>query len=201
VTEFTRVTQPGPQEDQSVDVAPLLGAASRGDERAWGVLVDRYGRRIFALVKSRCGNSDVAEDITQSVFATVAAKLGAGEYVEQGRFEAWLFRVTMNRLRDYVRRVRRRPESVDAQALGDVRAADPESTPAADLARLRSAMERLPEADREIIELRHHGDMSFKDMADMLGEPIGTLLARHHRALRKLKELMERASLPAGGAT
>lgn len=51
-------------------------------------------------------------------------------------------------------------------------------------------MMELSESDREIIELRHHGGMSFKQMADLLNEPLGTLLARHHRALRKLKELM-----------
>ena len=58
------------------------------------------------------------------------------------------------------------------------------------LGTLRAAMAQLPEADREIIELRHHGGMSFKQMADLLSEPLGTLLARHHRALRKLKQLM-----------
>jgi len=58
------------------------------------------------------------------------------------------------------------------------------------IARLRRAMALLPEADREIVELRHHVGMSFKQMADLLDEPLGTLLARHHRALRKLKMLM-----------
>jgi DNA-directed RNA polymerase specialized sigma24 family protein len=52
-------------------------------------------------------------------------------------------------------------------------------------------MHQLADADREIIELRHHGQMSFAQLAEMLGEPIGTLLARHHRALAKLKSLME----------
>ena len=57
--------------------------------------------------------------------------------------------------------------------------------------RLKRAMETLSDADREIVELRHHGGLSFKQIADVLGEPMGTLLARHHRALKKLKEMME----------
>ena len=61
---------------------------------------------------------------------------------------------------------------------------------------LRSALSGLEDADREVIELRHHAGMSFKQIADLLEEPIGTLLARHHRALRKLKDIMT-----AGGAT
>jgi RNA polymerase sigma-70 factor, ECF subfamily len=58
------------------------------------------------------------------------------------------------------------------------------------LAKLRQAMAELSDSDREVIELRHHGGMSFREIAEMLDQPLGTLLARHHRALRKLKQLM-----------
>jgi RNA polymerase sigma-70 factor (ECF subfamily) len=53
-------------------------------------------------------------------------------------------------------------------------------------------MQQLPEADRLVIDLRHQGGMGFQQMADLLHEPLGTLLARHHRALRKLKALIGR---------
>ena len=56
---------------------------------------------------------------------------------------------------------------------------------------LETALARLSEGDREIIELRHLGGMSFRALSDYYEEPIGTLLARHHRALRKLKGLLE----------
>lgn len=173
------------------DLTPVLRAAGNGDPSAWRVLVDRYGRRLFALAKSRCRDDDVAEDITQSVFATVAAKIGSGEYQETGRFEAWLFRIAMNRVRDHIRRMKRRPEAAGGEMLTDAPA------PAAvaregggPLGRLREAMEQLPEADREIVTLRHQGGLSFKQISAILDEPLGTLLARHHRALKKLKELL-----------
>lgn len=196
------------------DLAPLLRAASGGDERAWRELVELYARRIYALARSRLGSSsggrgsfsrsdragpfvagdDAAEEVTQSVFCTVASQLRAGTYTEQGRFEAWLFRIAMNRIRDEVRRRRRQAEPTDPEVLGGVEA-DEEAAGAqvgdgVEFVALRSAMGRLTEPDREIIELRHHGQMSFKQIAEMLDEPLGTLLARHHRALRKLKELM-----------
>ena len=172
-------------------MADLLAAASRGDEAAWRKLLDVYGRRVYALAKSRCRHADLAEEVTQSVFATVAAKLGDG-YTERGRFESWLFRIAMNRIRDQVRAAKRHAEPTDPDALASVaHAAEPApATDHAALGRLREAMHRLPEADREIVELRHHGGMSFKAMADLIGEPLGTLLARHHRALKKLKALM-----------
>jgi RNA polymerase sigma-70 factor (ECF subfamily) len=58
----------------------------------------------------------------------------------------------------------------------------------------------LPEADREIIDLRHTGAMSFKALSDYYEEPVGTLLARHHRALRKLRVMLEDMGVKADDA-
>jgi len=185
------VTSQGP-EPGSDDLSELLTAAGQGDASAWKTLLDRYGRRVFALARSRCRDSDMAEEITQSVFATIAAKVGQGEYAERGRFESWLFRVAMNRVRDYIRRQRRTPEqlgSVSAEPVAPTAA--PGIADAGTMHQLRAALESLSDKDREVVELRHHGGLSFSQMADMLDEPLGTILARHHRALRKLKELLE----------
>lgn len=174
------------------EVARLLAAASTGDESAWREIIARYGKRVFALAKSRCQRSDLAEEVTQSVFATVAAKLGTGGYTERGRFESWLFRVAMNRVRDEMRRLKRQADPTDPAMMGGVRAPAQfeDRVEGIMLDRLREALKQLPDADREIVELRHHGEMSFREMAEMLNEPLGTLLARHHRALRKLKQLI-----------
>ena len=181
--------------DDAGELAGLLAAASAGQESAWREIVDRFGRRVFALAKSRCRNVDVAEEITQSVFATIAAKLAQGLYVEQGRFESWLFRITMNRVRDEGRRTKRQATSDAGDALERAPDHRMEQRPGGDAGEsveaLRRAMSSLSESDREIVELRHHGGMSFKQMSDLLHEPLGTLLARHHRALRKLKEILE----------
>ena len=185
-------------EPSQEELASLLQAASRGDPQAWRELVSRYSRRVYALAKSRCRNDDVAEEIAQSVFATVAVKLRAGEYTESGRFEPWLFRVAMNRVRDAIRKARRNPETHDDSVFLHTAHREPDEPAfdAAAIGRLRSAMTELSEADREIIELRHHGGLSFKQIADILQEPVGTLLARHHRALKKLKEALD--SSPEG---
>lgn len=180
-------------------LADVLERAARGDEAAWREIVDRFGRRVFALARSRCRNTEVAEDIAQSVFATVAAKLRDGLYTEKGRFESWLFRVTMNRVRDEVRRARRQPLAADSEASLARQASRPaEHEPASfggiSAAALRAALEALSEPDREVVELRHHAGLSFKQISDLLDEPVGTLLARHHRALRKLREIMEAAA-------
>lgn len=170
----------------------LLVRAASGDDAAWSSLIGIYGRRVFALARSRLGSQDAAEEVTQSVFVTIARKVTDGQYEESGRFEAWLFRVAMNRIRDEIRRRRRSIVENNGQDYEPVDSG-PANERAGDeqLSSLRSALGELSDADREIIELRHHGQLSFREIADLTGEPMGTLLARHHRALRKLKALLE----------
>lgn len=172
-------------------LAALLVGAARGNQTAWRRLIEVYGRRVYALAKSRCRDPELAEEVTQSVFATVATSLERGGYQERGRFEAWLFRIAMNRIRDEMRRRKRRAGTADPEAMAAI-ACEPAPSVAepGELRAMRRAIEHLSDADREVIELRHHAQMSFKQIADLLGEPIGTLLARHHRALRKLREMI-----------
>lgn len=179
---------------QAARVTDLLERAAAGNQSAWRDLVGLYAPRVFAMAQSRCRNAHIAEDITQGVFATLCAKLGTGEYREQGKFEAWIFRVTMNRVRDLARKATRTTrifgnrievdDNLDAMSQTQNQFNDK-------LQHLRDALAQLPDNDREVIELRHHGGLSFKQIADLLGEPLGTLLARHHRALQKLREILE----------
>ena len=193
----TAADGPSAAEAPALDPAVLVAAAA-GDDRAWETLVGVYGRRVYALVRSRLRRPEIAEEITQSVFATVAAKLTTGEYAESGRFEPWLFRIAVNRVRDEIRRQRRHSETVDTDMLADVAAVPAEkggsgggeSGPSEAMEGLRSAMAELPDADRHVVELRHHAGLSFAQIAELLAEPLGTLLARHHRALKKLKTLL-----------
>lgn len=186
------VTRPNePDAATAAAVADLVREATRGDQGAWRELVGLYAPRVFALARSRLRSPELAEEITQSVFVTVAAKMTRGAYAEHGKFESWLFRIAMNRIRDEGRRARRRGSSSrPGEMMGLAFVSDGPGVQASTLGRLRMAVERLSEPDREVVELRHHACMSFREMSDLLGEPIGTLLARHHRALRKLKELM-----------
>lgn len=190
------LSRPAPSGNDGL--AALLARSAKGDDDAWRELLGLYTRRVYAMARSRLRSDDLAEEITQSVFATIAAKLSSGGYAEQGRFEPWLFRVTMNRIRDEARRLKRHASATDPVVLDSSTAPPQESSPDPErLAGLRVAMEQLADGDREIIELRHHAQMSFKLIAEHLGEPVGTVLARHHRALRKLRDLIDRTTEPS----
>ncbi len=168
-----------------------LREAAGGDESAWREIVEWFTPRVFGLIRANCGDPELAEEVTQWTFCKVATKLG--DYVESGRFEGWIFRIAMNRLRDEMRRRKRHAAPMEAEILGRVAPGTYDAEPV-DRRRLfnalATAMSRLSPSDRKIIELRHVGGMSFRQMADFLEEPLGTLLARHHRALRKLREIL-----------
>lgn len=144
------------------------------------------------MIKSRVRDAHTAEEMTQSVFLKVIEEFKRGRYREQGRFEPWLFRIAMNLVRDRARRVAVRGPSL---SYDDHTTTSPntDAAPSEDIDRLREALDDLPDADREIIQLRHHAGLSFKSIAEMLAQPVGTLLARHHRALAKLRERLSPA--------
>ncbi len=187
-----------PDSPQPQRLAELLIQAANGEDSAWREIVGLYAHRVFAMAHSHLKNPELAEEITQSVFVTLAQKLPeskSGGYREQGSFEPWLFRITMNRVRDEARRTKRQASPTDpheiARLSNDAAPGNPDSEPNPEISRLRAALGTLEGMDREIIDLRHIGGMSFKQIATVLDSPIGTVLARHHRALKKLRNTME----------
>ena len=199
-TSAVAVTPSSAEFEHPPDLQEILRRAARGEEDAWGTLVATYFKRVYGLVRAQCNNGDLAEEITQSTFCTIAEKLP--DYTEIGRFEAWLFRIAMNRLRDEMRRRKRQARTVADEALTGLidaqtaqqrspgRGADP-APPGLDpdtRGRLLQALEQLSEADRKIVYLRHLAGLSFKQIAEVQNQPMGTVLARHHRALKKLRD-------------
>lgn len=180
---------------QEGQIAKWLKDAARGDQSAWRCIVEEFSPRIFGLLKAQCKDPELAEELTQSVFVTLAQKLEA--YGEQGRFESWIFQVAMNRLRDEMRRRTRhaRPtahesmENIEGGVAGEYGYRSMDRDQAITLER---ALDELSPADREMIDLRHTAELSFKQISALLDEPVGTLLARHHRALGRLRESIER---------
>lgn len=170
-----------------------LIAAASGDEVAWRWIVDAYAHRVFALIRSKCANEELAEEITQSTFCTIAEKLSG--YTETGKFEAWLFRIAMNRLRDEMRRRKRHAVPMDNEMIsifsGGVSDVVDDKADSMEIQRLREAVKQLSSSDQDIIHMRHAAGMSYKQIAEVLEEPLGTVLARQHRAVRKLRDLMD----------
>lgn len=176
----------------------LLQRAQTHDPDALNRLVELYSRRVFGLLYRLTGSRDVAEDLMQETFLRVVRTID--RYEHAGKFEAWLFRIAANLARDRARQIGRRgaTSSLDEGAAdllpaGNDRRSDGPAgavirTEAGE--RLTAALRRLSDAEREIIMLRHFSELSFRDIADILGVPLGTALARAHRALNRLRAEM-----------
>ncbi len=184
-------------------LAELVRRAQRRDAAALEALVDLYGGRVFGYLFRVLAARDEAEDLTQEVFLRVTRMIG--QYQDDGRFENWLFRIASNLVRDRGRRRGRTPARIAPRPSdgpigdpmdefpGDDERPDRPIELSEDVDRLTAALAELPAAEREVIMLRHFSDMSFKEIADAMGTPLGTALARGHRGLRRLRELMEPA--------
>ena len=184
--------------------AAILGA-QRGDSACLDRLVEHFAGRIFGFLYRMTGSRQDAEDLMQEVFVRLVRMIGA--YKHDGRFEAWLFRIAANLARDRVRKVRRSPKllalvesDVEGASLSGVTSMDDlasaDEPVDADLVRaesvdaLHAALNELPAAEREVIMLRHFSQMTFKEIAEATNVPLGTALARGHRGLARLREIM-----------
>ena len=182
-------------------IAELLTRCQAGDKAAWGTLVEAYWQRLFGYALRATSNAELAQDLVQETFLRIVQRLG--KYDDQGKFEAWLFRILVNLVRDHGRSLARHPtqstviesdgeriEMTD-ELSGKIPAPYDPLQQREDVDALQIALRKLPEGDRQILMLRHFADMPFKDIARTLNCPIGTVLARAHRALAKLRGLME----------
>lgn len=190
----------------------VIRRAQAREPAAFDALVEAYSARLYGYFYRLTASRHDAEDLLQEVFVRVVKMIG--QYEHDGRFEAWLFRIATNLVRDRVRRARKAPVTMntdrDDEAVwagpADRHTTDPagavERAEAAD--RLQWALKRLPAAEREVVMLRHFTDLSFKEIAEMMNTPLGTALARAHRGLAKLRESMtsqaSSATLPGGSA-
>lgn len=177
----------------------LIRAARRREPAALARLVDAYSPRVFGLLYQLVGSADTAEELLQETFLRLVRMID--RYEHEGRFDSWLFRIAANLARDHARQQRRRRSGLTLDAdtearsdAGPIRAAgrspDEWVVLQEDASRLEAALRRLSGPEREILALRHFGELSFKEIAALLRIPLGTALARAHRALGRLRAEM-----------
>ncbi len=167
----------------SDDLARIIRRAQDGDREARAELVLRFQRPVYAYLARLA--PDLAEDACQETFARLFQALP--QYEHRDRFQAWLFRMATNALIDATRSRRRAPESLVWEPPAKS-AAPPEVVNRNEqIRRVSAALDRLPFDQRQVVVLRTQGDLTFREIAEALGCPLGTVLARMHRALLALR--------------
>ena len=196
--------------DAWTDEQLLLGYRSRGDRLAFSELVHRYERELFGYLRHYLGDAEQAEDVFQQTFLQVHLKC---EQFEPGRkVRPWLYTIATNQAIDLQRRNRRhRMASLDrriggdsedeAGALGQLLASpEPGPTQQAESAesrqQVRRAVASLPEPARQVVVLVYFQGLKYREAADVLSIPVGTVKSRLHTAIQKLSETLTTTRLP-----
>ena len=161
-----------------------LIAAAQADPARFAELYDRYVHRVYAFVSRRVGNRTEAEDITSAVFEQALASLPRFEW-RGAPFAAWLIRIAANALTDHWRRTAR--EATDLTA--DVPDAA-EMDALEQRAILFQLVDRLPELQRRVIELRFGEEKSIREVAAALDRTEGAVKQLQLRALENLRKGM-----------
>jgi RNA polymerase sigma-70 factor (ECF subfamily) len=178
----------------------LVARATAGDVESFNQLIVRWERPIFALAFRTLGREEDARDVAQEAF--MRAYRGLPGFKGQAKFSSWLYRITLNLCRDWMRRERRAPlvavpEGLDPTDLADERASPIESVEVLVARREMSeavarAMAELPEEQRAAILLKEYHGLTFQEIADMLECPLSTVKTRLYQGLSVLRRRLER---------
>jgi RNA polymerase sigma-70 factor, ECF subfamily len=178
----------------------LVASATAGDLDSFNQLVSRWERPIYALAYRTLGREEDARDVVQEAF--LRAYRGLRGFKGQAKFSSWLYRITLNLCRDWIRRERRAPvvtlpEGTDPVDLADDRASPAESVEELVARREMSravarAMAELPEEQRSAILLKEYHGLTFQEIADMLDCPLSTVKTRLYQGLSVLRRRLER---------
>jgi RNA polymerase sigma-70 factor (ECF subfamily) len=188
----------------------LLGYRSEGDRWAFDALVYRYEKELFGYLRHYLGGTEMAEDVFQQTFLQVHLK--CKQFDPGRRVRPWLYTVATNQAIDYQRRNRRhRMASLDRRSRSDTEEEagsltalldSPEPNPAQRAesaerhAQLRQAVEDLPEQTKQVVLLVYFRGLKYREAAEVLSIPVGTVKSRLHAAIHKLSETLTRNHLP-----
>lgn len=178
----------------------LVARATAGDLDSFNQLVSRWERPIYALAYRTLGREEDAHDVVQEAF--LRAYRGLRGFKGEAKFSSWLYRITLNLCRDWIRRERRAPlvqvpEGTDPIDLADQRVAPTESVEELVARREMSAavakaMAELPDEQRTAIMLKEYHGLTFQEIADQLDCPLSTVKTRLYQGLSVLRRRLER---------
>lgn len=174
----------------------------KGNEACLAQLVKRHQRSMFTAIYLLVKNRALAEDIFQEAFIKIINTLRAGNYNEEGKFGPWAIRIGRNLAIDHIRKQKRNVVITDSEGndiLSYIQIAE-ESREDKLIQyqteqNIKELVKLLPEEQREVLIMRHWGDLSFKEIADQTGVSINTALGRMRYALNNLRKMMEKQTV------
>jgi RNA polymerase sigma-70 factor (ECF subfamily) len=168
----------------------LVALAARSEQLALAELYDRYGRTAYGLALRILRDQPLAEDAVQEGFLAVW-RTAARFVPERGKASTWILTLVHRRAVDLVRREqRRRADSLDEAADPAGASVEEEVWLRLQRERVQDALRRLPDPQREALELAYYGGFTQTELAERLGQPLGTIKSRMFAGLSRLRELL-----------
>jgi len=168
-----------------------------GNESCLEELIRRHKSKVYTSIYLLVKDSYLAEDIFQDTFIKVINTLKAGKYNEEGKFLPWVMRIAHNLVIDYFRKEKRTPvvTNVEGFDIFDVLKFNDESMEDRMVREqthkdLKDLIYLLPSEQKEVLIMRHYGELSFKEIAEITGVSINTALGRMRYALNNLRKMI-----------
>ena len=173
---------------QKDDLANIIAGCASGSEQSFSELLELYSDRCYGYFYRLSGNRTISEDLLSQLFVKLVTKIRT---FKGGSFDGWVFKIAANIFRDYLRAKGRQKKLFERQK---EEFDDPKATFRKDdderIDQLQVELNKLDADTKEAIMLRYYSDLSFKEIAGIRKEPIGTTLSKVHRGLKRLKELL-----------
>lgn len=179
---------------QSLEDEAILRLIALNHQDALSVLYDRYGRLVYSVARNIMGNQELAEEVTQEVFLRVWRRASTYRF-GHSKVSTWLGSITRHRAIDELRRLNVRPklhealwadEGILQEETGEDLDAITER--AIEARQVRAAIERLPKEQKKALALAFFKGLTHSEIADLLGEPLGTVKTRIRLAMQKLRK-------------
>jgi RNA polymerase sigma factor (sigma-70 family) len=180
-----------PRELAHLSDEALVLLAARSEQSALAELYDRYGRPAYGLALRVLRDETLAEDAVQEAFMSLWRT--APRFVpERGKASTWILTLVHRKAVDIVRREQvRRTDALAEDVPEQGEAADEEAWLRLQRERVQNALRQLPDQQREAIELAYYGGFTQSELAERLGQPLGTIKSRMFAGLARLRELLE----------
>ena len=173
--------------NEADNLRDIIKKCQQGNEQAFAELVDMYSDSCFGYFYRVTGNAEISNDLMSELFLKLVQKIGS---FKGGSFKSWIFRIASNLFYDHLRFQQRQKRLLEGKT---ERFEEPDEVVGSELEnydQLQAALSKLDQDTVELLMMRYYSDMSFKELSQARGEPIGTTLAKVRRALIKLREIM-----------
>ncbi len=173
--------------NESAALNKIIDGCKKGKNEDFDRLIDLYGKKLYAFFYRMSSDTAVSNDLLSEMFLRLVNKISG---FKGGSFETWLFTIAANLFRDHLRKSYREKKLLQEKAK-QIKAGQQENQTQQDVIdELSSALAKIEPDTAELITLRYQANLSFKQLAEMRKEPIGTTLSKLHRGIKELREIM-----------